>query len=123
MSGGGIAGIVVGVLIGVAFAIVGGWLLLRRWRKVRLGRAPSSVGDQDATERTALSQEEKDGIPLSEMDGVGRIGEVEGAPLFEMYARPSELEAEYMAPQLSTKGIKSPVGSMSIKTPGLQSLS
>ncbi|KAK5694227.1 hypothetical protein LTR97_009849 [Elasticomyces elasticus] len=115
LAGGEIAGVVIAALAAVALVLVAGWLLLRRRRSRNRDQPPPYPTYEDAP-HGALQQEEKDGIPLSELQGEGRPSEAGGEPLLEMEVPPSELEAEYTRPLSSQApvemGIRSPAGTV-----------
>ncbi|KAK3647336.1 Cell wall integrity and stress response component 4 [Elasticomyces elasticus] len=118
LAGGEIAGVVIAALAGVALVLVAGWLLLRRRRARNRDQPPPYPTYEDAPHGALQQHEEKDGIPLSELQGEeGRPSEAGGGPLLEMEVPPSELEAEYTRPLSSQApvemGIRSPAGTVS----------
>ena len=111
LSGGAIAGIVIGALAAVAFAGLLGWFLLRRRRSGRPHIA-AATGDR--------AIHEKDGVAVSELQGSGGAGEAGGKALYELHSHPSELEGEKAVGTLSPveMGLKSAVGTQTKRMSG-----
>ncbi|KAK4975341.1 hypothetical protein LTR42_004551 [Elasticomyces elasticus] len=116
LAGGEIAGVVIAALAAVALVLVAGWLLLRHRRSMYRDKPPPYPTYEDAPHGALQQHEEKDGIPLSELQGEGRPSEAGGGPLLEMEVPPSEMEAEYTRPLSSQApvemGIRSPAGTL-----------
>jgi hypothetical protein len=119
LSGGDIAGIVVGCLVAIAGITLSAWYLRRKHRRkrdVHPGKAEAEGGgaDRDNSETQEIEPLDQEGLrleaggtPIDEMHV--EAPETEGRPVHEMHVDASELEGVQPLSPIEI-GVNSPVG-------------